>query len=134
MRLLFIEDGPKDPLPSTSTTLPPSSSTPSPSTKPIVKAPPNATRDAGPKAPPPKAKAELEKLRPFLRFSDGGDSDAAGQDALPGRSVGLPPQCLAIHPSSLAPNRGRGQGLRIIGIGLRLPSSRRSWLYKLYLY
>ena len=71
----------------------PESSTPEPKGQPEVKVP------SVPKAPPPGAEAEMQKLRPFLRFGTDIDSDVAKTNltsanlALPKSS--LKPRCLA---------------------------------------
>ena len=107
------EAGSKDPLPSSTTTLPSSAST---STRPVAKSPPVVNsppivRDVGPKAPPANTKAQLEKLKPFLRFNDGIDSDVAAPAALPARPSTSVPRKSSLKPRSKSRPRSRAQTL-----------------------
>ena len=74
----------------------------------VVKSPP-FVRDAGPKAPPAKATSELEKLKPFLRFNDGVDSDVAATAALPVCSSTSAPRKSSLKPRSKSRPRSRAQ-------------------------
>ena len=94
------DSGSKDPLPPSTTSLP---STGSPSTQSVPKSAPVVK--SPPKAPPAKAQAELEKLRPFLRFNDGMDSDAA--PSLPTRPSTSVPKKPALKPRSKSRSRAQ---------------------------
>ena len=98
--VIVDDSGSKDPLPSSTTSLP---STGSPSTQSVPKSAPVVK--SAPKAPPSKAQAELEKLKPFLRFNDGGDSDAA--PSLPTRPSTSVPKKPALKPRSKSRSRAQ---------------------------
>ena len=96
--VIVDDSGSKDPLPSSTTSSP---STGLPSTQSVPKSAPVVK--SAPKAPPSKAQAELEKLKPFLRFNDGADSDAA--PSLPARSSTSVPKKPALKPRSQSPGQ-----------------------------
>ena len=98
--VIVDDSGSKDPLPSSTTSLP---STGLPSTQSVPKSTPVVK--SAPKAPPSRAQAELEKLKPFLRFNDGADSDAA--PSLPARSSTSVPKKPALKPRSKSRSRAQ---------------------------
>ena len=96
------------------------STTPAPKGKPEGKAP------SAPKAPPPGAEAEMQKLRPFLRFGADSDSDVAKTKLTLDELAALPKPSLKPRSKSRASSRPPHVLLLVVLHVLKLPSTQQS--------